>query len=276
MSQANGLAFAYLEQGPADGPLALCLHGFPDSAQTWRFLLPELGRAGFHAVAPWMRGYAPTEFPAMAGSAPERTIGDVGALHEALGGDDRAVLIGHDWGAVFSYAAAAADPDRWKRVVTMAVPPAGATAQGFMSYDQIKRSFYMFFFQSPAGRLRGRAERSRLHRPPLGGLVARLRRHRGPGRGAGRARQAREPPGRDRLLPGDVRHDAGRARRRCRAGRSRPGAVPADALPARPQRRMPRRRGGGTGPAAADRSGFDGWRSSTTPATSSISRIRQR
>jgi pimeloyl-ACP methyl ester carboxylesterase len=56
--EANGIEFAVLEAG--SGTLALCLHGFPDSAYTWRYLLPELGRAGFRAVAPFMRGYAPT------------------------------------------------------------------------------------------------------------------------------------------------------------------------------------------------------------------------
>ena len=56
---ANGVEFAYLEDGPEDGPLALCLHGFPDTAHTWRYLLPRLADAGFHAVAPFMRGYAP-------------------------------------------------------------------------------------------------------------------------------------------------------------------------------------------------------------------------
>ena len=61
---ANGVPFAALADGPNDGPLALCLHGFPDSAHTWRYLLPELAAAGFHAVAPWMRGYAPTAVPA--------------------------------------------------------------------------------------------------------------------------------------------------------------------------------------------------------------------
>jgi pimeloyl-ACP methyl ester carboxylesterase len=60
---ANGVQFSYFESGPADGPLALCLHGFPDSAYTWRFLLPELGAAGFHAVAPFLRGYAPLPSP---------------------------------------------------------------------------------------------------------------------------------------------------------------------------------------------------------------------
>jgi pimeloyl-ACP methyl ester carboxylesterase len=59
--QANGLRFHHLEMG--QGPLALCLHGFPDSPWTYRYLLPELAKAGYRAVAPFMRGYAPTEVP---------------------------------------------------------------------------------------------------------------------------------------------------------------------------------------------------------------------
>jgi pimeloyl-ACP methyl ester carboxylesterase len=75
--KANGLSFAYLEDGPADGPLALCLHGFPDSAHTFRHLLPALGSAGFHAVAPFMRGYTTTGAPPplMAPPSPPRTGG---------------------------------------------------------------------------------------------------------------------------------------------------------------------------------------------------------
>ena len=60
--RANDLEFGLLEAG--SGPLALCLHGFPDTAHTWRHLLPVLAGAGFHAVAPFMRGYAPTAVPA--------------------------------------------------------------------------------------------------------------------------------------------------------------------------------------------------------------------
>jgi pimeloyl-ACP methyl ester carboxylesterase len=60
--RANDLEFAYLELGT--GPLALCLHGFPDSAHGWRHQLPALADAGYRAVAPWMRGYAPTAIPA--------------------------------------------------------------------------------------------------------------------------------------------------------------------------------------------------------------------
>jgi pimeloyl-ACP methyl ester carboxylesterase len=142
---ANELEFAYLEAG--SGPLALCLHGFPDSAWTYRFLLPALADAGFHAVAPFMRGYAPTAVPGD-GRYQTAVLGlDAGALHEALGGDGEAVLIGHDWGAMATYVAANHEPDRWRRVVTMAVPPAGAVAGGFMQYRQLKKSWYMFFFQ---------------------------------------------------------------------------------------------------------------------------------
>ena len=82
---ANGVEFAYLEAGPADGPLALCLHGFPDTAHTWRYLLPRLAEAGYHAVAPFLRGYAPTSIPED-GCYDTGTLAlDACALHEALG-----------------------------------------------------------------------------------------------------------------------------------------------------------------------------------------------
>jgi pimeloyl-ACP methyl ester carboxylesterase len=146
---ANGVDFAYLEAGPADGPLALCLHGFPDTAHTWRHLFGPLAGAGFHAVAPFMRGYAPTQVPPDGRYQTGALVADACALHEALGGDGEAVLIGHDWGAVAAYGAAAHQPERWRRVVTATVPPAGALGAGFLSFDQLRRSWYMFFFQSP-------------------------------------------------------------------------------------------------------------------------------
>jgi len=143
---ANNLEFACLEAG--DGPLALCLHGFPDSAWTWRHLLPALAESGFRAVAPFMRGYAPSQVPADAHYYPAALSSDACALHEALGGGSDAVLIGHDWGAAAVYGAAA-EPDRWRRLVTMAVPPLGAIAGLLGSYAQLKRSFYIWFFQLP-------------------------------------------------------------------------------------------------------------------------------
>lgn len=146
---ANGLDFGYLSAGPADGPLALCLHGFPDSAYTWRYLLPELAAAGYHAVAPFMRGYAPTAVPADGAYQGGALAADAIALHEAFGGGADAVLIGHDWGAFATYAAAAYAPDRWRSVVTMAVPPVAAMLNSFFDYEQLKRSFYIFLFQTP-------------------------------------------------------------------------------------------------------------------------------
>ena len=147
---ANGVEFAYLEAGDPAAPLALCLHGFPDTAHTWRHLLPELAAAGFRAVAPFMRGYAPTAVPAD-GRYQSGVLGvDANALHEVLGGDGRAVVIGHDWGATAVYAAATLAPERWSKVVAMSVPTANAVPVAFLTDPrQLKRSWYMFFFQSP-------------------------------------------------------------------------------------------------------------------------------
>lgn len=147
--EANGLQFGVLEAG--SGPLALCLHGFPDAAYTWRHLLPVLAGAGFHAVAPFMRGYAPTAIPADGAYHLGALVADAVALHEVLGGDANAVLIGHDWGAEAAYGAAACAPDRWRRLVTLAMPPAALDEVLFSDYEQLKRSFYLFMFKEPAG-----------------------------------------------------------------------------------------------------------------------------
>ena len=147
--RANGLEFGLLEAG--SGPLALCLHGFPDTAHTWRHLLPALAGAGFHAVAPFMRGYAPTAVPADGACHLGALIADAVTLHEVLGGDGDAVLIGHDWGAEAAYGAAAHAPHRWRRLVTLAVPPASLDPVLFSDYEQLKRFFYLFLFRDPAG-----------------------------------------------------------------------------------------------------------------------------
>jgi pimeloyl-ACP methyl ester carboxylesterase len=145
-ASANGVDFTLLECGA--GPLALCLHGFPDSARTWRHLLPRLADAGFRAVAPFMRGYAPTSVPTDGFFQTGALSADANALHDVLGGDADAVLIGHDWGAPAVYGAAASAADRWSSVVGMAVPPGPALAAAFLTdTDQLKRSWYMFFFQ---------------------------------------------------------------------------------------------------------------------------------
>ncbi len=141
--RAGGLDFACLEAG--EGPLALLLHGFPDSARTWEATLPLLAAAGWRAVAPWTRGYAPTGVPADGDYSPRTLAGDVARLIEALG-YDRAVVIGHDWGAFAGYLAANLHPERVRALVTMAVPHAGALARN-LSPAQARRSWYVAFFQ---------------------------------------------------------------------------------------------------------------------------------
>lgn len=145
---ANGIDFTYLSCGT--GPLALCLHGFPDSPHTWRHLMPALAEAGYQAVAPFTRGYAPSGLAFDGMYQTGALSADANALHEALGGDSSAVLIGHDWGAPSVYGAAAIAPLRWKRVVGMSVPPGPAIGAAFVNnLEQAKKSWYMFYFQHP-------------------------------------------------------------------------------------------------------------------------------
>jgi len=95
-----------------------------------------------------MRGYAPTSVPASGVYQTAALARDANALHEALGADAQAVIIGHDWGAPAVCGAAIDAPDRWRKVVSMAVPPGPALGAAFVgNLAQIQRSWYMFFFQ---------------------------------------------------------------------------------------------------------------------------------
>src|SRR6476659_159826 len=83
----NGIDVAYLEAGPADGPLAVCLHGFPDHAPTWAGLMPVLADAGYHVVAPWLRGYAPTGLAPDGNYQTASVALDILGLADAFAGD---------------------------------------------------------------------------------------------------------------------------------------------------------------------------------------------
>ena len=152
---ANGVQFSYFESGPADGPLALCLHGFPDTAYTWRFLLPELAAAGFHAVAPFLRGYAPTAIPSDGRYQIGALARDANSLHAALGGTDDAVIIGHDWGAPIAANSALLRPDIFPAVALLSVPytPRGRRKPTDIFAEMGAEEFYISYFQAP-----GRAE----------------------------------------------------------------------------------------------------------------------
>jgi pimeloyl-ACP methyl ester carboxylesterase len=117
--QANGLRFAYLEEGR--GPLVLLLHGFPDTPHTWDAVRPALAAGGFRAVTPFTRGYAPTEIPATEAYDADTLGQDALALIAALG-EEKAYLVGHDWGASAAYAAAGLGPERLRMLITVAIP----------------------------------------------------------------------------------------------------------------------------------------------------------
>lgn len=109
-----------------DRPLAVLLHGFPDTAHTWRHLGPELAAAGYRVVAPFTRGYAPSEIPADGSYHVPALMDDALALHRAYDGDDRALLVGHDWGAITANGIAASDANPFADIVSLAVPPFSA------------------------------------------------------------------------------------------------------------------------------------------------------
>lgn len=109
-----------------DRPLAVLLHGFPDTAHTWRHLGPALADAGYRVVAPFTRGYAPSAIPADGSYHVPALMDDAIALHREYDGDDRAVLIGHDWGAITANGIAASDANPFRAIVAMAVPPLSA------------------------------------------------------------------------------------------------------------------------------------------------------
>src|ERR1700761_95110 len=119
---ANGLRFAYLEEG--SGPLVLLLHGFPDTAHTWDDLRPRIAADGYRAVSPFMRGYHPTAIPDR-DTDQETLARDPLALIDALGARD-AIVIGHDWGASAAYGAAALGPDRGRNFSAIGIPPPAA------------------------------------------------------------------------------------------------------------------------------------------------------
>lgn len=148
----GALSFSAWEQG--EGPLVLCLHGFPDHARSFRSQLTVLGKAGFRALAPTMRGYEPSSQPLDGDYQLLRLASDVIAWIDGLG-VERCHVIGHDWGAVVAHLVAAMAPERLLSLTTIAVPHPGRILSELLRNrpSQLARSWYMLFFQ-----LRGVAE----------------------------------------------------------------------------------------------------------------------
>jgi pimeloyl-ACP methyl ester carboxylesterase len=145
----NGIRLHVAEQG--EGPLVLLCHGFPESWYSWRHQLRALAEAGFHAVAPDMRGYGQSEAPAEI----ERytllhLVGDMVGLLDALG-EPTAVIAGHDWGAPVAWHSALLRPDRFRAVIGLSVPfrPRGSTRPTAAMARTDDAVFYQLYFQEP-------------------------------------------------------------------------------------------------------------------------------
>jgi len=116
------LVFDVIDEGPADGPVVVLLHGFPQFNTSWSTVIPRLTARGYRCVAPNQRGYSP-------GARPTRRrdyrttelVGDVEALIDALGAD-RVHLVGHDWGAALAWALAEELPERIATLTALSVP----------------------------------------------------------------------------------------------------------------------------------------------------------
>jgi pimeloyl-ACP methyl ester carboxylesterase len=136
--------------GPPGGELVLLLHGFPETSYEWRAQLAALGAAGYRAVAPDQRGYAPGARPRdLAGYRIERLVDDVAGFADALGAD-RFHLVGHDWGGFVAWYAAARLADRVRTLTVVSTPHPVPFLRAIASGgDQRERSGYMEWFRSP-------------------------------------------------------------------------------------------------------------------------------
>jgi pimeloyl-ACP methyl ester carboxylesterase len=149
MIETNGIRMHIAEQG--SGPLVLLCHGFPESWYSWRHQLRALARAGFHAVAPDMRGYGQTDRPdAIDQYTLLHLVGDMVGLLDALG-EQQAVIAGHDWGAPVAWHAALLRPDRFRGVIGLSVPyrPRGPVRPTTMMPQTDDAVFYQLYFQAP-------------------------------------------------------------------------------------------------------------------------------
>jgi pimeloyl-ACP methyl ester carboxylesterase len=146
----NGVRLRVLQEGPADGPLAILLHGFPEHAGAWSVHSALLARAGYRVWAPDQRGYGRSaKPPRVADYSLDALAADVVGLIDAAG-RERAVVIGHDWGAAVAWWVAARHPERVAKLVAINVPhPAAMRGYVGRSLAQLRKSWYILAFQIP-------------------------------------------------------------------------------------------------------------------------------
>ena len=146
-AQLTDVRLHYVEQG--EGPLVLLLHGFPDFHYSWRHQMPALAETGFRAVAPDLRGYNLSDKPnRVSDYTLDRLATDIAELIPRIG-ETSARVVGHDWGGVVGYAAAAWHPDLVERLVVLNAPHPDEYGRGLRNPRQLARSWYTGFFQVP-------------------------------------------------------------------------------------------------------------------------------
>ena len=150
MIEANGVRLRIAEMG--SGPLVILVHGWPESWYSWRHQMPALAAAGYHVVAPDMRGYGKSDKPAAVEAYDiHHLTGDIVGVVDAMG-EEKAVLVGHDWGSIVAWNSLLLHPDRFSGLVAMSVPYGGrGTASPIegMRRTNGDNFYYILYFQEP-------------------------------------------------------------------------------------------------------------------------------
>lgn len=147
--RADGLRLHYVAAGPEDGEPVLLLHGFPQFWYTWHRQLPALADAGYRAIAPDLRGYNRSERPrGVSAYRLDRLLGDVRGLLDVLG-HDAAAIVGHDWGGLLGWELADRHPQAVDRLAIANAPHGATYDRALRSSDQLRRSWYVAWFQVP-------------------------------------------------------------------------------------------------------------------------------
>ena len=209
----GGFVFDVSDTGPTDGRVVVLLHGFPEDRQSWSALTPSLVAAGMRVLAPDQRGYSPRAVArGRRAYAVTELVGDLLALADAAG-VEQFDLVGHDWGALVAWTAAARHPERVRSLCALSVPHPRAVRLALTRSSQLLRSSYVLWFQLPLlpelvfGARRGAVFAAGLERSGLDADTARRYAERAGRRGAltGPLNWYRAMPLEATSLPGPVR-----------------------------------------------------------------------